>query len=283
MLEKGIKLRRLIEKALEEDLGNGDVTTEAVVAPMSEGKAILIAREEMVLAGIEVFSAVFGLLSREIRCSFAFSDGARIKAGDFICTLDGPLAPMLSAERTALNFLQRMSGIATLTSLFVEKAAPYKARIVDTRKTAPGLRMFDKYAVKTGGGCNHRFGLSDGVLIKDNHIAAAGSIKEAVTRARKGVPHTLAIEVEVEDIAGLMEAMDARADAVLLDNMDLAGIREAVAVASGRVILEASGGVNLSNVEAIAATGVDLISVGALTHSVKAADMSLEVVSVKGR
>jgi nicotinate-nucleotide pyrophosphorylase (carboxylating) len=283
MFEIGLRVRSLIERALDEDLAHGDVTTSSVVDPLLEGRALLLAKEDLVLAGIGVFAEVFRALSEKILCRPAFRDGDRIREGEVVCTIEGPICPILSAERTALNIIQRMSGIATLTSRYVEKVGPYKTRILDTRKTAPGLRILDKYAVRMGGGRNHRFGLSDGVLIKDNHIAAAGGIGEAISRARKNIPHTLAIEVEVEDLEGLKEAIEAGADAVLLDNMELSSVRRAVEIAAGRVHLEVSGGVNLSNVEAIAATGVDMISVGALTHSAKAADLSLEVVPLSGR
>ena len=201
----------------------------------------------------------------------------------FRSLLTGPLSPILKAERTALNFLQRMSGIATLTRQYVEKAEPFKARILDTRKTCPGLRWADKYAVRTGGGFNHRFGLFDGILIKDNHIAAAGSITNAIKFAGKHAPHTLKIEVEVEDLAGVEEALQAGADTILLDNMRPGQMKKAVQLADGKAVIEASGNISLKTVVDVAKTGVDLISVGAITHSARAADFSLEIVSESKR
>lgn len=270
---------RIIRAALEEDIGAGDLTTELTVEPVHKATASVIAREELVLAGIRVFSRVFELLSTDMRFVYSFRDGQMVPGKGEICRLSGPVSTILSGERTALNFLQRMCGIASLTRRFVEKCVGSRARIVDTRKTAPGLRAMDKYAVRMGGGFNHRFGLYDGILIKDNHIATAGSITEAVTRARENTPHTLKVEVEVEDLAGLREAIEAGAEVVLLDNMEPGLMGEAVKFAGGRAVLEASGGIHLGNVAEIAATGVDLISVGALTHSVKAMDISLELKS----
>lgn len=270
---------RIIRAALEEDIGAGDLTTDLTVEPGRKAAASVIAREELVLAGIRVFSRVFELLSTDMRFVYSFRDGQMVPGKGEICRVSGPVSTILTGERTALNFLQRMCGIASLTRRFVEKCGGSRARIVDTRKTAPGLRTLDKYAVRMGGGFNHRFGLFDGILIKDNHIAAAGSIREAVSLARENTPHTLRVEVEVEELAGLREAMEAGADVVLLDNMEPGLMREAVKIAGGRVLLEASGGIHLDNVGEIAATGVDLISVGALTHSVKAKDISLELKS----
>jgi nicotinate-nucleotide pyrophosphorylase (carboxylating) len=206
-----------------------------------------------------------------------FHDGDVVRDGAWIARLKGPLKGILIGERTALNFLQHLSGIATLTRRYVEKTYPATVRVVDTRKTTPGLRILEKYAVRVGGGSNHRFGLFDGILIKDNHIAAAGSISRAVERLKSRVPHTVRIEVEVTDIKGLEEAINAGAEAVLLDNMSLEELGRAVSVAGGRVILEASGGVNLESIGEIAKTGVDLISVGAITHSARSVDISLEV------
>jgi len=269
---------RLIGLCLEEDLGFGDVTTELIIDPSTLGKGVLLAREPLVLAGLPVFKRVFRALCPEMAFEDYAADGDLVPAEKNICLLEGALSSMLKAERTALNFLQRMSGIATLTRQYVEKVRPYHVRILDTRKTAPGLRWFDKYAVRMGGGFNHRFGLSDGILIKDNHIAAAGSIGRAVERVRMKAPHTLKIEVEVEDLAGTEEALRAGADAVLLDNMSPAQIEEAVRLLKGKVLIEASGGITLETVEETAKAGVDLISVGALTHSPRAVDLSLEIV-----
>ena len=269
---------RIIECALEEDLGAGDVTTSATVDPSTKGEARLLAKEEILLAGIEIFSRVLNRLDPEITVDYTYHDGDIVPSGREICTVRGSMRGILSGERTALNFLQHLSGIATLTRLYVAKTNPAKVRIVDTRKTTPGLRVLEKYAVRIGGGFNHRFGLFDGILIKDNHIVAAGSISKAVAKINANAPHTLRIEVEVEDVEGLKEAINAGADAVLLDNMSLEEMRNAVSIAGGRVLLEASGGVTLESIEEIAKTGVDMISVGALTHSARSVDISLKVI-----
>jgi nicotinate-nucleotide pyrophosphorylase (carboxylating) len=269
---------RIIEYALEEDLGTGDITTSATVDPSTEGEARLLAKEEIMLAGIEIFSRVFYRLDPEIAVECTYHDGDMVPSGREIGTVKGSMRGILSGERTALNFLQHLSGIATLTRLYVEKTDPAKVRVVDTRKTTPGLRILEKYAVRIGGGFNHRFGLSDGILIKDNHIAAAGSISKVVGKVKAYASHTLRIEIEVEDVDGLGEAINAGVDAVLLDNMSLEEMKNAVSIAKGRVLLEASGGVTLESIGEIAKTGVDLISVGAITHSVRSVDISLEVI-----
>ena len=278
MIENQIWLDRIIQNALEEDLGGGDLTTDAIIDPEIRGKAVLETRQPMVLAGLHVFSRVFQLLSSEIQFEYFFKDGHQVPKGEKICILSGSLSAILKAERTALNFIQRMSGIATLTRSYVDKVATLKVKVLDTRKTAAGLRVLDKYAVRMGGGFNHRLGLYDGILIKDNHIMAAGSIAKAITLARESVPHTLKVEVEVEDLSGVEEAIQAGADTVLLDNMSTDEMREAVRLSGGKVTIEASGNVNLENIIEIAQTGVDLISVGALTHSASAVDMSLELI-----
>jgi len=278
MFDDQIILDSLIRKALEEDLGSGDLTTNATIDPDLKGRASLLARETLVLAGLPVFIKVFRMLSVEIISEDYFEDGQVVQEGEKICQITGPANAILKGERTALNFLQRMSGIATLTKTYVDKVGLQKVRLVDTRKTAPGLRLFDKYAVRMGGGFNHRMGLYDGVLIKDNHISAAGSITNAVDLAKRKVPHTIKVEVEVEDLEALEEAIQAGADVVLLDNMSPHRLKEAVRLSNGRVPLEASGGINLKNIEQIAKTGVDIISVGALTHSAKAVDISLEMI-----
>lgn len=278
MLDHHPALERIVRLAVEEDLGPGDVTTEATVDPSMQGKAVLIAKEDLVLAGMPVFRKVFLSFDPATRFEARRSEGEAVRKGEEICFVHGQLACMLKAERPALNFLQRMCGIATLTRRFVERVGSRRTRVLDTRKTVPGLRLLDKYAVRMGGGWNHRFGLHDGILIKDNHIAAVGSIAEAVVRARRNAPHGLRIEVEVEDLKGLEEAIQAGADIVLLDNMALDQIEAAVSRAAGRVLLEVSGGVRLDTVEAIAETGVDFVSVGALTHSAAASDLSLEIV-----
>ena len=268
---------RMIKLALEEDIGSGDVTTDAIIDPDLRGEAYLIAREELVLAGMAVFKGVFLEVGNGTEFEEYYGDGDLIPPETRVCLIRGRLASILRGERTALNFLQRMSGIATLTRRYVERVRPAKVRILDTRKTAPGLRWFDKYAVRMGGGANHRFGLSDGILIKDNHIAAAGSISSALSLAKRYAPHTLKIEVEVEDLAGVEEVCRAGADAILLDNMRPEELRKAVELVDGTAMTEASGGITLDTVEDIAATGVDMISVGALTHSARAADFSLEI------
>lgn len=267
----------MIKLALEEDLGAGDLTTDGIIDPDLKGEAYLIAREELVLAGMAVFKRVFLEVDPGTAFEEYYGDGDLMAPETPVCLLRGRLASILRGERTALNFLQRMSGIATLTHTYVEKVKPAKVMILDTRKTAPGLRWFDKYAVRMGGGRNHRFGLSDGILIKDNHIAAAGSISSALSLARENAPHTLKIEIEVEDLDGVEEAYQGGADIILLDNMRPEELKKAVELVNGSAMTEASGGITLDTVEDIARTGVDMISIGALTHSVKAADFSLEI------
>ncbi len=274
------QIRPLVLNALEEDLGPGDATTCATVSARIPGEAVLIAREKLILAGMNVFQQTFLEIDPALKFSQRYKDGETVPQGSTVCRISGRLAPILTGERTALNFLQRMSGIATLTRSYVERIKGTRARILDTRKTAPGLRWCDKYAVKTGGGHNHRFGLFDGILIKDNHIAAAGSIKKAVAMAKEGAAHTLRVEVEVEDLAGVEAACQAGAHTILLDNMAPDMMKQAVHLINGRALVEASGGVTLDTVKEIAATGVDFISVGALTHSPPAADFSLEISNV---
>jgi nicotinate-nucleotide pyrophosphorylase (carboxylating) len=271
-------LDKIIDNALAEDLGPGDLTTETLIDQFAKGKARLVPKEEMVLAGIQVFGRVFSRLDPDIALEENYRDGDVVPAGRNIGVVEGSLRAILSAERTALNFLQHLSGIATLTRRYIEKAGPSQVRVVDTRKTTPGLRILEKYAVRAGGGHNHRLGLFDGVLIKDNHIAAAGSIFKAVEKIRANVPHTLKIQVEVDDLKGLEEAMRVGADAVLLDNMSIDEMKEAVSIAGGRALLEASGGITLETIGEVARTGVDLISVGALTHSARSVDISLEII-----
>jgi nicotinate-nucleotide pyrophosphorylase (carboxylating) len=268
----------IIDTALREDIGSGDITTSSIIDSSLKGKAHLVAKEEILLAGINIFAKVFSRLDPEIVVECFYNDGDVIPSGARIGTVTGSMRGMLTAERTALNFLQHLSGIATLTRQYVKKTDTSTVRVIDTRKTTPGLRILEKYAVRMGGGFNHRFGLFDGILIKDNHIAAAGSISEAVKKVRATAPHTLKIEIEVEDIKGLEEAIEAGADAILLDNMSVKEMEEAVVIAKKRVLLEASGGITLETVEAIAKTGVNLISVGAITHSARSVDISLEVI-----
>jgi nicotinate-nucleotide pyrophosphorylase (carboxylating) len=280
--ERFSHMRRMVRQALEEDLGPGDATTLATVSPNTSGEAVLIAREKVVLAGMSAFKQTFFEIDSTLTFAERYRDGDVVPEGSTVCRIRGPLAAILSGERTALNFLQRMSGIATLTRRYVDAVEGSRAKILDTRKTAPGLRWCDKYAVRTGGGQNHRFGLFDGILIKDNHIAAAGSISKAVSLAREKSPHTLKIEVEVEDLAGVKEACESGADIILLDNMGPEKLKEAVHLINGSAITEASGGITLDTLKETAATGVDLISVGALTHSPQAADFSLEITENTG-
>jgi nicotinate-nucleotide pyrophosphorylase (carboxylating) len=265
----------IIRNALQEDIGTGDVTTLATIEPGVMARAELVAKEDFVLAGLDVARRVFLMLDATVAFEKLVGDGLHIRRGEVLAWLKGDAAVLLQGERVALNLLQRMSGIATLTARFVREVAGTGATIVDTRKTMPGLRVLDKYAVRMGGGSNHRTSLYDGVLIKENHVAAAGGISTAVLRARQRVPHTLKIEVETRNLEEVAEAVAAGADIILLDNMDNPTLRQAVALVAGRARTEASGGVNLETVRGIAETGVELISVGALTHSVQAADISM--------
>lgn len=266
---------RIIENALAEDIHTGDITSLSVVRGERMARAIFKAKEGMVLAGLDVAARVFLHLDAGIAVTPRFSDGDRLVPGDIIADLCGNALLLLQGERVALNLLQRMCGIATITARYVEAVQGTKARVVDTRKTTPGLRILEKYAVRVGGGINHRTGLYDGVLIKENHITAAGGLTEAVRRAKSYIPHTLKVEVETETMAQVAEALDAGADIIMLDNMDLETMREAVHLIGGRVLVEASGGVNLETIRGIAETGVDIISVGALTHSARAMDISM--------
>jgi nicotinate-nucleotide pyrophosphorylase (carboxylating) len=272
----------IVSRALAEDVGLGDVTTRATVDSGMPCSAEVIAKAPGIVAGLYVAEAVFHHLDPETVVAFASHDGAAVGPGTVLLRLDGDARAILTGERTALNFLQRMSGTATLTARFVDAVTGTKARICDTRKTAPGLRALDKYAVRAGGGHNHRIGLFDGVLIKDNHIRAAGGIGEAVERARESAHHLLAIEVEAQSIAQVEGAMLAGADVIMLDNMGLNEITQAVALIGGRCRTEVSGGVNLETVRACAQCGVDYISVGALTHSAPALDISLEITGTQG-
>lgn len=270
-----IMIDRLIEQALLEDIHTGDITTLAVVPGARPASARLIAKESLVMAGIGTAARVFTFLDPDIRFDACVNDGEKVTAGTVLATIQGEAAQLLMGERVSLNLLQRMCGIATLTASFVDAVAGTTTRIVDTRKTTPGLRQLEKYAVRVGGGINHRTGLYDGVLIKENHIAAAGGITEAIRRARAYIPHTLKIEIETENLLQVDEALAAGADIIMLDNMSLDDMRTAVSIIGGRALVEASGGVNLERVRAIAETGVDIISVGALTHSPRAMDISM--------
>jgi nicotinate-nucleotide pyrophosphorylase (carboxylating) len=275
-------LAKLIRAALDEDIGAGDVTTGAALRGDEAGLARATAKSGMVVAGIELFGEVFRTLDPTLIFQALRRDGDWVVAGGLLAELSGRLASILTAERVALNLFQRMSGIATQTRRYCDRVAGLPVKILDTRKTVPGLRILDKYAVRVGGGFNHRFALYDGVLIKDNHIAAAGGIGNAVERVRARIPHTLKVEVEVKNLTELDEALAAGADAVLLDNMGLAELSTAVQRVGGRIPCEASGNMTLERIREVAETGVDLISVGALTHSVEAADISLNVEQVVG-
>ncbi len=265
----------ILRRALVEDIGTGDVTTMATVAPGTQASAELVAKEDFVLAGISVARRVFELLDPGTAFEGLKEDGESVKRGEVIAWIKGDAAVLLQGERVALNLLQRMCGVATLTASFVREIKGTGAVIVDTRKTTPGLRVLEKYAVRMGGGGNHRMALYDAVLIKENHVAAAGGITAAVSRARQKIPHTMKIEVEVRDREEVAEALEVGADILLLDNMSLEELSEAVEMIGDRAVTEASGGVNLETVRGIAETGVRLISVGALTHSCRAADISM--------
>jgi len=265
----------ILRRVLEEDIGTGDVTTLATIPPGTQASAELVAKEDFVLSGIDVAKRVFHLLSAETAFEKLIEDGQSVKRGDVLAWIKGDAAVLLQGERVALNLLQRMCGVATLTAEFVKEIGGTGAIIVDTRKTTPGLRVLEKYSVRMGGGGNHRMALYDAVLIKENHVAAAGGISSAVSRARQNVPHTQKVEVEVRNQVEVAEALDAGADILLLDNMSTEELRAAVEMINGRAITEASGGVNLETVRDIAETGVRLISVGALTHSYRAVDISM--------
>ncbi|GMQ60063.1 carboxylating nicotinate-nucleotide diphosphorylase [Vallitalea sediminicola] len=270
------KIDKIIILALEEDMNYGDITTDTLISDDQKSNAVLVAKEEGIVAGCEVFSRVFNLVDKEVEIRFSTKDGDSIKEKDIIAEISGPTKSILKCERTALNILQKLSGIATMTNGLVNVINKMSVRIVDTRKTTPGLRTLEKYAVRVGGGYNHRFNLSDAVMIKDNHIRAVGSIKKAIKIARESIPHTMKIEVEVENLKQLKEALNAQADIIMLDNMTTSMMKEAVIISNGKAIIEASGNVNIKTVKEIAETGVDIISVGSITHSVKALDISLK-------
>lgn len=273
----------IVNRALSEDLGRGDITSRSIVRSGVSARGSFIAKQDLALAGLEVADLVFGWFDEYIQIESTVADGDEVASGRVFARVTGDGQALLSAERTALNFLQHLSGIATMTRQYVRAIAGTKAKIVDTRKTTPGLRMLEKYAVSVGGGSNHRLGLDDGVLIKDNHLAMAGGITEAVRRARETAGHLHKIEVEVATLEQVKEALDAKADILLLDNMPPEMVRQAVQIVNEResgdrrTLLEASGGINLSNVRQYAEAGVDLISVGALTHSAPAVDISFKI------
>ena len=276
-----LQIEEIIDRALAEDLGGGDVTTEALISADRRGTGFIVGKKEGILAGINVAKQVFHRVDPELKVEVLLEDGAQIKPGSKVANVSGSIASILAAERVALNFLQRLSGIASETNRYVEAVKGLPVRIMDTRKTTPGLRSLEKHAIKVGGGENHRMSLGDGILIKDNHLAALSSqglnIKQIVARARQNSPQRLPVEVEVGTVSEALEAAEAGADIVMLDNMSLEDMRKAVKSIHGRALIEASGGITLENVRAVAETGVDFISVGALTHSVRALDISLEL------
>ncbi len=271
------EVKNILQLALEEDIGNCDLTTTLLIPEDQKSRALVIAKDNFVVAGIPFVKEAFAIFGAETKFTIFFHEGSKVRKGDIIAEISGSTRALLSCERVSLNLLQRLSGVATLTNAFVEKVKGLDVKIVDTRKTTPGLRFMEKYAVRVGGGSNHRFGLYDGILIKDNHIEAAGSITAAVTAARK-THHLSKIEVEVENLKDLSEALTAGADVVMLDNMSIKDMKEAVKLARGKAVVEASGNMSIERVRAVAETGVDLISVGAVTHSAPAADISMKIV-----
>ncbi len=272
-----IQIQKIIHAALAEDIGSGDITTQATVSPKKKGRAQAIAKGDFIIAGIDIFEATFKCIDNKIKVKKRMADGSLAKKGEVIADVEGSLSSILQAERVALNLFQRMCGIATQTAKYVNAVRGKRAKILDTRKTVPGLRVLDKMAVRLGGGTNHRIGLYDAVLIKDNHIEAAGGITAAVSAQRKHLKKKLSIEVETKNLHEVQEALQCGVDIILLDNMTNAEMKKAVDLIAGRALAEASGNVNLKRVVSIAATGVDLISIGELTHSVRAADISLKV------
>ena len=277
-IKENILIDKIIEQALLEDIGTGDITTESIIPSNLKAKGIIKTSEEGVVAGLNIACLVFQKLDSEVCFQSKIKDSDKILPEEILVEITGPARTILKGERVALNFLQRMSGIATITSKFCQEVKDFPVRIVDTRKTTPGLRILEKYAVRMGGGYNHRFGLYDAVLIKDNHIAAAGGIKSAVNSVRKQISHTVKIEVEVENLSQLQEALKVQVDIIMLDNMDLETMKEAVKIVNGKALIEASGGITLEKVRKIAQTGVNLISIGALTHSVKSLNISMEII-----
>ncbi|MFD3158587.1 carboxylating nicotinate-nucleotide diphosphorylase [Haloimpatiens sp. FM7330] len=266
---------KIIKGALVEDGSYGDITTEAIIDKQNLCSVDLIAKENGIIAGLDVFKRVFQILG-DVEVNSFIKDGEEVNKGDIIGKVSGKAVNILTGERVALNLIQRMSGIATLTNKFVKQLEGTNTKILDTRKTTPNLRVLEKYAVKVGGGVNHRYNLSDGILIKDNHISAAGNIKEAILKVRKYSPFVRKVEVEVESLDQVKEALQAEADIIMLDNMDIYTMKKAVELINNRAIIEASGNMNINSIKEVASTGVDYISVGSLTHSVKALDISLK-------
>lgn len=266
----------VIEVALKEDMPQGDITSENIIPPDSESVAIILAKEKGVLAGIDIAGRVFQKIDLDVTFKKCFEDGQDFKENDTLARIQGCSVSILKGERTALNFLQRLSGIASITQKFAQALRGYHTKILDTRKTTPGLRTLEKYAVRMGGGMNHRLNLSEMVLIKDNHLKLVGNISQAVTKAREKVKKEVKIEVEVTSLAGVKEAVQSGADWIMLDNMPIAKMKEAVQWVKGRALLEISGNIILRNIKEIASLGVDFISVGSLTHSYRSIDLSME-------
>ena len=271
------QIEQLIDLAIAEDLGSGDITTDSLVTPDLEGKAVILAKEPLVLAGLETARRVFARFDDQTVIEATKGDGDLIQAGETVIKLTGKLAALLKAERIALNFLQRLCGIATHVRAYMDEIGDSAVRLVDTRKTTPGWRVLEKYAVRVGGAANHRMGLYDGVLIKDNHIAACGGVKPAILRARQTVSHLVRIEVEVSTLEETGQALEAGADVIMLDNMDAPQIRQAVDLIGRNALVEVSGNVTKDRLKVLAATGVDLISIGALTHAARSVDISMQI------
>ncbi len=277
MMDDSLLLKETIRIAIYEDIGHGDITSLLIVPEYKKAKASIIAKEDLILAGVPFIKEVFNAIDPGVEIQIFFDEGSRVKKGDIIAKISGSARSLLAGERISLNILQRISGIATMTNQYVKKVNGLPVKIADTRKTIPGMRLMEKYGVRIGGGVNHRFGLYDGILIKDNHIKVAGGVKRAIELAKKG-HHLLKIEVEVKNLDELKEALDAGADVIMLDNMSITDMKKAVKIAKGKAILEASGNVNLENIRSIAETGVDIISIGALTHSARAVDTTMKIV-----
>ena len=274
-------IEKLIRTALREDIGTGDITTASTVSPTAVITGKYVMKDDGIICGLDIVRRVFDAIDADVEYVPLKKDGDEVKRGDVVATVSGNAVAILSGERVGLNLLQHLSGIATCTKKAVEQVKGTKARITETRKTTPGLRILEKYAVRIGGGSSHRFGLSDGILIKDNHIVAAGGVTPAIQSARLRAPHTLKIEIETETLDQVREAVNAGADIIMLDNMDCPTMKEAVGIIAGRAVTEASGNMGRRDLAEVAATGVDVISIGALTHSVKALDISLKFTSLK--
>lgn len=277
-MDRNHVVREIVIKALKEDIGKGDITTESIFTQHHNSRGQVMAKEKGIIAGLEVARMVFSLVDPGVKLINKMPDGEEIKeVPKVVAEVEGPTRGILQGERVALNFIQRLSGIATQTRKYVDAVKDYPVRITDTRKTTPGLRILEKYAVTVGGGVNHRFGLYDTPMIKDNHIIAAGSIREAVKKVREKAPFTVKIEVEASSLEQVHEALDEKVDIIMLDNMSLEMIKEAVAIVNGQALVEASGGITLKNIKEVAVLGVNYISVGELTHNIKSLDVSMEL------